>query len=306
MLQGYLLLIVSAVSIAFLPFLSEVVQFFSFGLGLGLAMTSSSMLVASLYSGNRGKALSLLNGFWTIGAALCPALASAWVKRWPPTFLFLFIGVAMLIIFSFLLGPARLLSNSAPPLVQSAAAEKHLHLISIFAALGCLYVGVEASVSGWMMTYIHRLPDASLAWGPISVSVFWIALLCGRMLAPIVLARLSEERLLTASIVTALVATAFVLVGRSPASIAVAVALTGLALGPIYPLCLSKALGSMKDSPRAKWIFAISGSGGALLPWVTGLLSAHENSLRIGLLVPVAALVTMIVLNRLAPVAPAA
>jgi fucose permease len=303
MLQGYLLLIASALSIAFFPLLPQAVRFFSFGLGLGLAMTSSSMLVASLYSARRGKALSLLNGFWTIGAALCPALASAWVKRWPPTFLFFFIGVSMLIIFAFLLGPARTLSSSAPPAEPSPPGGQHLHLISIFAALGCLYVGVEASVSGWMMTYFHRLPDASLAWAPIAVSVFWIALLSGRMLAPVVLTRLSEEHLLSASIVTALIATAFVLLGRSPASIAVAVVFAGLALGPIYPLCLAKALGSMKESPQAKWVFAFSGSGGAVLPWVTGLLSAHENSLRIGLLVPVVALVAMIVLNRLVPVA---
>jgi FHS family glucose/mannose:H+ symporter-like MFS transporter len=86
---------------------------------------------------------------------------------------------------------------------------------------------------------------------------------------------------------------------RSPVAIILCAGVIGLALGPIYPLLLAKALTLMKDSPDAKWVFSISGLGAAVLPWVTGKISAHNGSLRIGLLVPVVALATMMTLNRL-------
>jgi FHS family glucose/mannose:H+ symporter-like MFS transporter len=70
-------------------------------------------------------------------------------------------------------------------------------------------------------------------------------------------------------------------------------------LAPIFPLCLAKVLKLTHNSPDSKWIFAISGLGGAVLPWITGELSAHTGSLRIGLLVPVFALGAMMILDRL-------
>jgi len=45
------------------------------------------------------------------------------------------------------------------------------------------------------------------------------------------------------------------------------------------------------------WIFAVAGLGSALVPWLTGLLSAHYGSLRYGLIVPFAAALLMIVLR---------
>jgi fucose permease len=81
--------------------------------------------------------------------------------------------------------------------------------------------------------------------------------------------------------------------------IVLSAAAAGLTLGPIFPLCIAKALAFLHDSPKTKWIFSVSGLGGAVLPWMTGKLSAHSGSLRIGLLVPVVALAAMIILNQL-------
>jgi MFS transporter, FHS family, glucose/mannose:H+ symporter len=303
MLRGYLLLIASAISIAFFPFLPEALRFLGFGLGLGLTMTGTSMLIGTLYAGSRGQALSLLNGFWTIGAALCPAIASVWVSRWAPMNLFLCLAVLMSIVVAFVIHSAKVLPERFDGVNETHAGNKDLQLIFVFAALGCLYVGVEASISGWLMSYVHRLPDANKVWAPIATSFFWVALLSGRMLAPAVLLRMSEARLLTASLPIALMSTALMLLSHSPIAITLTVGLTGLVLGPIFPLCLAKALGSMNDSPRAKWVFAVSGSGAAIFPWLTGILSVHESSLRLGLLVPVFALTGMMLLNRLDPAA---
>jgi FHS family glucose/mannose:H+ symporter-like MFS transporter len=73
--RGYLLLIASAVSIAWFADSRSWLSFFSFGLGLGLTMTATSMLIGSTFVTRRGAALSLLNASWAIGAALSPTIA---------------------------------------------------------------------------------------------------------------------------------------------------------------------------------------------------------------------------------------
>jgi fucose permease len=79
---------------------------------------------------------------------------------------------------------------------------------------------------------------------------------------------------------------------HSLALIRVASALSGLCVGPLYPLMLSFLL---ERSPRG-WVFAVAGMGSALFPWLTGLFSAHCGSLRYGLVAPCAAVFLMIVL----------
>jgi fucose permease len=69
--------------------------------------------------------------------------------------------------------------------------------------------------------------------------------------------------------------------------------LAGLSIGPLYPLLLSFIL---ERAPRG-WIFAVAGLGSALLPWLTGMLSAHYGSLRYGLIMPFAAALLMIALR---------
>jgi MFS transporter, FHS family, glucose/mannose:H+ symporter len=299
--RGYILLIASAISIAFFAEFLQVLRFFSFGLGLGLTVTATSMLIGTMYISRRGAALSVLNAYWAIGAALCPAIASLWIKQWAPTYLFLTLAAVLAGMLAIILQYRPVLATAGGAAPGMEAGHRHLHLLFIFAALAFLYVGVEVSISGWMMTYVHRMPITSRPWAPIATSTFWIALLCGRMLAPAVLRRVSEERLLNSSIVIGLVSTVLLLLSRSPMAIVLSTASVGLMLGPIFPLCISKALVFMHDSPKAKWIFSISGLGGAVLPWMTGKLSVHSGSLRVGLMVPVLTLGVMIILNQLEP-----
>jgi FHS family glucose/mannose:H+ symporter-like MFS transporter len=295
------LLIASALAIAFFTDFFQVLRFLSFGLGLGLTMTATSMLIGTMYIGKRGAALSLLNASWAIGAVLCPAIASLWITRWSPTYLFFALAVVLAGMLAVIAKHRKAFSSADGGAPEIETEHRHLQFVFIFAALASLYVGVEVTISGWMMTYVHRLPVANKQWAPIATSCFWIALLCGRMLAPAVLRRVSEAQLLNSSLAMGLISTVLLLLSHTPMAIILSAGSAGLMLGPIFPLCLAKALAFMNDSPKAKWIFSISGLGGAVLPWMTGRLSAHSGSLRVGLLVPVFALGAMVILNRVKP-----
>jgi fucose permease len=69
--------------------------------------------------------------------------------------------------------------------------------------------------------------------------------------------------------------------------------LVGFGLGPVYPLLLAIALQYSENT----LIFFVAGLGSAFLPWLTGIISSATSSLRIGLAVPVAASLLMLVLG---------
>jgi fucose permease len=298
--RGYALLTTSALSLAWFNRSPHPWLFLSFGLGLGLTMTATSMLMSKLYPAKRGAVLSMLNAYWCLGAVLCPGLVSLWVERWPVARLFLAFGFTVAMVF-FLAG------NMAPalPTRETKASVQDqtrfpLLPIAAFTLVGFLYVGVEASVSSWMMVYVRRLAASHDVLPPIAVSGFWIALLCSRAIAPAVLRSISEEQLLSIALLGAFVAVLFLIADRSALAGIFAAAASGLLLGQIYPLCLAKILALANDSPHTKWVFGICGFGGALLPWLTGKVSTHHGSLSVGLIIPLAALAFMTLVQLLA------
>jgi FHS family glucose/mannose:H+ symporter-like MFS transporter len=286
LIRGYLLLIVSAVFLAFCHGHFAALLLFCFGLGLGSVMTATSMIIGRLYSATRGASLSLLNAFWGLGAVLCPSLVTAWEHFHAPPLLYF----GMAIVASL---PLVLLGFQHAYLMRLHEADDtpySLHArISLLAPLGLfafLYVGVETSISSWMMTYIHRLPLSSTMYAPLATSLFWIALLFGRTAAPAVLKRLSESRLLTITLSLLLVSNVMLLLSYTSVMSLTSATLAGLMLAPIFPLCLSRVLAITSRPSESRWVFAISGLGGAVLPWMTGQLATARGSLRTGLMVP--------------------
>ncbi len=296
--EGYFVMVAGAVALGILHGHAAAVVFFFFGMGLGWAMTAINMVGGTVFE-RPGAALSLLNASWIVGAALSPEVAARWVRYAPPMHIYFVVAVVFAAIALILRRyRASLMGNVIRRLRVSQGATPWL-LIAGFSLLGFLYVGVEVSVSGWMMTFVHRLPISGGLWAALITSCFWLALLCGRLLAPAVLLRASESHLLLAAMIIACGSVISILLNHSPVAILISAVSAGLALGPIFPLCASRVLALAHESPQTKWLFSVAGMGGSVLPWLTGKLSTHTGSLRDGLLVPVAALGIMIVCSLL-------
>lgn len=292
---GYALTALSGILLGFVHGGALGLVLFSFGLGLGWAMTGTSMLVGVMYQ-SRGSALSLLNASWVAGAVLSPPIVTTWIHRWAPMAVYpaLSIVVVAALLWIWLNREAMVVL----PHRVSRPTQFHTRraLVAGFAIVAFLYVGVEVSVSGWMMTYVHRLSPGELSWAALITSCFWIALLCGRALAPVLLLRVSELALLFGTTAVALVAVALLLAGRTPGAILLTTVFSGIALGPVLPLCFARVLALTHDSPQSKWVFGFAGLGGSLLSWITGLVSSYKGSLHAGLFVPLLALVIMVLL----------
>ncbi|HYK36402.1 MFS transporter [Alloacidobacterium sp.] len=296
--RGYALLIVGAIAFALCRGHFAAPLLFCFGLGLGSAMTATSMLFGRMYAASRGASLSLLNAFWGFGAVLCPLLATGWERFRSSNSLYLMLAGLAILPLIVIATQRGYLSQLRDEVVAVPNRQTKLSLLIPLAIFAFLYVGVESSISGWMMTYVHRMGLASGLYAPIATSFFWIALLVGRAAAPIALKRISESGLLMITLCVMLVSNVMLLLSHTPAMSIISASLAGLMMAPIFPLCMSKVLAIASGPSESRWVFAISGMGGAVLPWMTGQLASMSGSLRTGLAVPLVAGCVMLLLHQ--------
>jgi MFS transporter, FHS family, glucose/mannose:H+ symporter len=263
------------------------------GFGIGLSVTATNLTVA-LNSGARARArrLSVVNLWWGIGAVVCPWLVATAEHAGHLRTLLPWLALAAAGTFAAL--APLLIGDRRPEGTARRGASSQVGTLAFFAVFLFLYVGVENAVGGWIATYAHRFSGMTLAAASLTVSVYWLALLAGRGIASIALRPLSERAVLLASLVLALVAVALLVLPHAPAVVLVAVA--GAGFGPVFPLGVSRMLARVSDHRPTGWVFAMCAGGGAVLPWLTGLVSTSSGSLRVGFAIPVAALAIILAL----------
>jgi len=274
---------------------------FVYGLGVGLVLTGINLTVSRVAEEKRGAALSWLNFCWSLGATICPVLTAMFVTRHVlGEFLImlsvLYVGSAIFILFrsKFYIQPVL------PETPQTSISPTSIRFYIIyFAALLFLYVGIETTLGGWLSTLASRLHHASVlgAFAISASSFFWLSLLVGRGISPLLLKKIPETVLQPVAVGLSVVSICFLLTAQSFVGVAIAGSLAGLSLAPVFPLSLSFFLSHAGQSRSVGLVFAICGTGGAVLPWITGIVSTYRQSLRWGLSVPLMAAVLMLVLS---------
>ena len=264
-----------------------------FGLGLGLTMTSTSLLQSARNAERRGAELNRLNLVWALGACICPTLAEHSLRVASARVIFsslgIFFALVSLWILAFERDPAAILPISEPSGNRWSLSLWPLSLVIVI----LLPTGIESSMGGWIAAYVQRTQQ-TIATTVTAGSCFWVGLMLSRTLASTILLMRRSERLVLIQSLCTVVAGAFLLVA-SNASIAIlpGVFLVGFGLGPVYPLLLAIALQYSENTA----IFFVAGLGSAFFPWLTGIVSSSTSSLRIGLLVPLGASVLMLALG---------
>lgn len=274
---------------------------FVYGLGVGLILTGINLTVSRVAGRKRGVALSWLNFCWSLGATICPVLAALFVVRGVLDGFLLMLAAlyvaSAIFIFVYSKHYAQTGRVEVPGSGSTHASIRYF--IIYFSALLFLYVGVETTLGGWLSTLASRLHHASVA-GAFALSVssfFWLALLIGRGMSPLLLKKIPETILQPAAGGLAVVSICLLITAQNFVGVAVAGSLAGLALAPVFPLSLSFFLSHAGESRSVGVVFAICGTGGAFLPWMTGIVSTHCRSLQWGLSVPLLAAVLMLGLS---------
>jgi fucose permease len=266
-----------------------------YGVGLGLTISAINLTIASDGPSSRAYSLSLLNFLWGTGAVGSPVLIG-WAQRrhllWE-----VLVGIAVAALalwFATLASGGLSLARGQRTRVDSGWYSPSL---LFFAALFFLYIGVESSVANWAAPYALRMQHTGDWISISSVACFWLALLTSRVICALVLRRVSESRVYGVAMGLTIAGGAFLIVSHSGNQVLVATSMTGFGLGPIFPLLLSIASGSLLSRRNSGWVFSCASLGGAVLPWLTGRVSSWFSSLRTGLLVPVSAMILIMTLS---------
>jgi fucose permease len=284
-IRAGLLVIAGGVALVNTPILPlSLVAFAVYGIGIGFCSPTITAAVGEAAPERRAALLNMLNFVWTVGAISAPGLLSVALAHDK-------IGVAgALLILAAVLVPAAF----AFPRIAATAPQKEKHpplppgamkLIVTTGVLIFLYVGIENGVSGWLPTFSMRAHGFDTRHTAFLQATFWTALLAGRFGATWILQLLSEKRLLTVSMLGALVGTTGVLYCRGTEVLFVSVAVVGLGLAPIFPTAIAVLSNSLAGQSGTKlgWMFAAAGLGGAVLPPCIGALSSFSQSLRTGM-----------------------
>jgi len=276
------------------------IAIFSYGVGLGLTIPTTNLYVAQASGATRASALNVLNLAWGAGAVAAPPVVALF-QRSDNTRVFLFVLAAALLLMAVPL--ARIVephgsgARHEPERITPAHAIRSGGGTLMFGAMLFLYVGTETSVAGWVALYARRLEVIPATLSLAIPSLFWATLLAGRAAAPVVLRWMPESRLLGAGLLLATAGVSALLVARSAAVLAVAVAIGGLGLSTIFPLTVARFTRDLdRAAARAAGpIFVLAGLGGAVLPPLVGIISTQSGSLTAGLFVPLFGCLAMFV-----------
>jgi MFS transporter, FHS family, glucose/mannose:H+ symporter len=270
--------------------------FFFYGLGLGMAMTSTSLLFSDRWGQDRAAKLEWLNFVWSVGAMAGPVFFLPFLRRNNDRALFWAMLAFSLGMFLWTVLIERQEVRST--LGQQSGRSSHLRRVAfpLLLLLAMGVVGVEVSLSGWLTTYSHRSGMHSVAEAALATSIFWLGEMSSRLaFSTDLLAKVGRRVVLRWGLLGVTASAFAVIAAPRPGLILVAAWLAGAFVGPLYPLSLSFLL---EFSPWG-WFFSVGGLGAALFPWITGLISTHFHSLRVGLVVPCAAGLALIALNEL-------
>lgn len=288
---GYVLMAAGIRGLALTEWRLALLGTFTYGLGLGLAIPASNLLISETSPENRAAAISALNFWWSAGAVLAPfaiAIAERRNVLWGSIEAF----AASLLLAAIVLLFVRE-AGSRAAVAPSETLRRSVGtwgLTTVVAAMFFLYVGTETSLGGWIAALMKRSPGVpGTLWLP-APSIFWGGLAVGRGVGPLLLRRFGERAVALGGLaITAAAACVLMLVSSQLWMIPAACA-AGLGLAAVFPItvALLSGFGEM-ERHIAGPMFVLASFGGAVLPWLVGAVSTASDSLQIGLAVPFAA-----------------
>jgi fucose permease len=285
------------------PFPVIIVSFFFLGLGMAINLAMGNTFAANLHNGT--KMLGAMHGSYGVGGTIGPLIATAMVTKGGYLFSRYYLLTLAVTIFNLLFGgwsfwnfeaetTAALLTpmertssqtqNDPAPRAESHARELFADMLNAFKSktviLGSLFIfayqGAEVSISGWVISFLIATRNGNPSSVGYVTSGFWAGITLGRFLLSHPAHKIGEKVFVYGMVVGAGIFELLVWWVPNIIGDAVAVAIVGLLLGPVYPcatVIFSRAIGRREQVSSLSVISAFGSSGGAVAPFTTGILA---------------------------------
>lgn len=145
----------------------------------------------------------------------------------------------------------------------------------LLALLLFLQFGNEWSIAGWLPLFLSKRLGISPASSLLMLTLYWLALLVGRVAALAALPRLSHSKLLAASVLAALFGCTILVLTNNRFGAVTAILFIGAGFAPVYPLAV-ELIGGRFPSYHPGFFngfFSFAVTGGLLAPWSLGFVA---------------------------------
>lgn len=283
------------------PWPVVVMSFFFLGLGMAINLALGNVFAANL--NNATKMLGFMHGSYGAGGVVGPLISTVMASNgilWSRYYLITLSTVLFNLAFgawsfwgyeaehaTFLLTTLEQVASRQNDTTNQNSAKPSAQLFNMLKALktktvilGALFIfayqGAEVSISGWVISFLISARNGNPASIGYVTAGFWSGITIGRFVLSPVAHKIGEKPFVYAMIVGSAVFE--LLVWQIPNVIgdAVALAIVGLLLGPIYPCAMvifSRGIKRKEQVSSLSVISAFGSSGGAVAPFTTGILA---------------------------------
>ena len=259
----------------------------SSGFGNGLADAAWCAWTGNMVSAN--KVQGFLQSFYSLGATISPLVATTMITKghlewyywyYVMTAVAVLELVACTLAFWHKTGAVYRGENSNVQGGSSTLAAIKNRVTITCAMFFLFYVGAEVSLGGWIVTFMLKERHASAYAAGNSATGFWAGMTAGRALLSFITERFGERICITIYLAICVgLELIFWLVPQFVVS-AVAVALLGFFLGPIFPggiVMCAKLLPKHLHVAALGGATAIAGVGGAGVPFAVGAIAQAKG-----------------------------
>lgn len=241
------------------------------GFGAGVLDGGVNGLFLDLFPTSRGRALSAVHLFFSLGALAAPAAAGLLVESGVTWQAIVLVTGAVSFPLAVLLAAVPMPSGRHVGEPDGQRLGLPLPLLVLAVAIG-LYVASEIGVSSWLVRFLEAAP---LTVATSALTLYWGGLTVGRLVSARIADRFDHGRFaVAAALLMSLSIVAAVVVPSLPVSIAL-FALAGFASGPVYPMII--AVGGERFPGRASAVAGFLGAaavlGSVVYPPVMGFMS---------------------------------
>ncbi|KAH6615348.1 major facilitator superfamily domain-containing protein [Boeremia exigua] len=275
------------------PYPVLVVIFMLAGFGNGLADAAWNAWMGAM--ANPNEVLGFLHAFYGVGAVLAPLIATTMITRAHlPWFAFYYVMIGMAVLelgssgAAFWRADARAFRDANPRTgegkdnrMKEAVMRLPYARVTWCCALFFLgYVGVEVALGGWIVKFMLEVREGGAFASGMTATGFWMGITVGRVVLGFVTPRIGEKLAIAIYLpLTMALELVFWLVPQFYVS-AVAVALQGFFLGPLFPAAVvaaTKLLPRHLHVSAIGFAAAIGGSGAAIFPFAVGAIAQAKG-----------------------------
>ncbi|KAH6665026.1 major facilitator superfamily domain-containing protein [Halenospora varia] len=271
------------------PYPVLVVVFVFVGFGNGVQDAAWSAWLGNMANANQ--VAGFLHSFYAVGATVAPLIATAmFSKGGLPWYSYYYVMIGMSGIELILLtlafwkqtGAVYQQENPSVNTAKSGRTREALRnpLTWIFALFIFGYMGAEVSLGGWIIVFMTKVRSASSFQSGATATGFWAGMAVGRLVLSLVTARIGERFAVVIYICVCIALELIFWLVPSLVVSAVAVALLGAFLGPLFPtamVLITKLMPKHLHVGSVGFAAAFGGSGGAIFPFIVGAIAQAKG-----------------------------